>query len=358
MKEQLQEIILGRLIEHVIYFDREMKVLWANDAACRSVGKSVVEIKGKHCFSIWYGRTKPCAHCPVEKSLKSGECEESSIATPDGRTWLVRATPVFDDNSALEGIVELAQDITDLKRAEKKQARADALNEVINAILDPILVFSSRGVCVFANNAFEKMFGLDPSDFIGKSFMEIPGFDLQSQEEIMKYAPMFKEAVMVGRFGPVEFPIKKRDGETMHLSGTAGAIKNEKKHTTHLVIALHDIFKRKSAEKSLEKENQVLKSTLSATVIINKEGRIVYADSAFAYMWGFESPDAALDMPGEELWQDRKLLHRAVQTAGKEGRWEGDLTARKNLGMDFKAHLTAVVNNNLDGQLWYIGYST
>jgi len=38
--EMEKEAILQSLVEHVVYHDKEMKILWANRAACESVGMS------------------------------------------------------------------------------------------------------------------------------------------------------------------------------------------------------------------------------------------------------------------------------------------------------------------------------
>ena len=71
--EHEKETILDSLAEHVVYQDRQMTILWANRAACESVGMSREELIGRHCYQIWAGREEPCTDCPVAKAVRTGQ---------------------------------------------------------------------------------------------------------------------------------------------------------------------------------------------------------------------------------------------------------------------------------------------
>jgi len=354
MLEHVQDLILDNLLEHVIFYDLEMKIRWANRAARESTGLPPEALRGRRCYEIWYGRIEPCEGCPVRKTLNSGRFEEGKIETPDCKTWLVQATPALDREGAVSGVVELALDITELTRSEKRKAQADALSDLVNATLDPVIVFNARGVCVFANRAFEKMFYLKPRDFIGRSFMEIEGFDLQSHDEIMRYMPLFRHAAMDGSFGPVEMVIARKDGTNVRVSATAGSIKDESNKTANLVVVLHDISKRLEIEDALKAENDALRASIQATVVLDGAGWIVYADAAFLKMWDYGSEGDVVERPGEDLWQDKEAIRTAAGKAAAEDRWEGELVARNSDGVNFRAALNIATVKGLTGQLWSI----
>jgi PAS domain-containing protein len=80
-----KEIILDSLVEHVIYQDTEMRVLWANQAACESVNLTRDQILGRCCYEIWPRRTDPCLDCPVMKAMETDRPEVIEKYTPDGR---------------------------------------------------------------------------------------------------------------------------------------------------------------------------------------------------------------------------------------------------------------------------------
>ncbi|MBN2126082.1 MAG: PAS domain S-box protein [Deltaproteobacteria bacterium] len=114
-----KEMILDSLLEHVVYQDIESRVLWANRAACESVGIKREDLIGKHCYRVWPKREKPCEDCPVAKAAETGRPHTIEKTTPDGKTWFIQGYPVPDGNGGITGLVELTLDITDRKRAEE-----------------------------------------------------------------------------------------------------------------------------------------------------------------------------------------------------------------------------------------------
>lgn len=94
--EEEKEMILDTLVEHVIHQDREMRILWANRAACESASLTRDELVGHHCYEIWPKRHTPCPDCPVLKAMEAGEPQEVEKATPDGKVWFIRGYSVRD----------------------------------------------------------------------------------------------------------------------------------------------------------------------------------------------------------------------------------------------------------------------
>ena len=56
--EQEKAVILDSLVEHVIYEDKEMKILWANRAASESAGLVYEQLIGRHCYEVWPQRMR------------------------------------------------------------------------------------------------------------------------------------------------------------------------------------------------------------------------------------------------------------------------------------------------------------
>jgi signal transduction histidine kinase len=69
----------------------------------------------------------------VADALKSETFREGEMATPDGRTWLVRSNPVIEDGR-VTGIVHVAINITMLKNAEDALQRANRQLNLLTAI--------------------------------------------------------------------------------------------------------------------------------------------------------------------------------------------------------------------------------
>ncbi len=180
------QAVFDGLAELVVRQDRQHCVLWANQAACSSMGIAKDEIRGRHCYEIWRGSSEPCVGCPVTKAMETGIPCESTLKAPDGRWLFIRGFPLRDNQGEIIGALEIADDVTDIKTAEMSLARRDTF---IETVLDhlPVGVIvnkASTGENLFMNSAYVQMMGwskeilLDPE----KSFHCLfPDFDYRNR---------------------------------------------------------------------------------------------------------------------------------------------------------------------------------
>jgi PAS domain S-box-containing protein len=124
--EQEKTAILDSLVEHVVYQDKEMKILWANKAACESVQMEREALLGRYCHEIWADRRSPCQDCPVRKAHGTGQPQYVEKMTPDGRWWYIQGHQVRDHNGQIRGMTEITLDITARKQAEAALRNANA----------------------------------------------------------------------------------------------------------------------------------------------------------------------------------------------------------------------------------------
>jgi PAS domain S-box-containing protein len=122
--EQEKIDILDSLMEHVVYHDREMKILWANRAACESVHMKREDLLGRNCYEVWDDRRDPCEDCPVIEAHETGQPQTVEKMTPDGRWWYVQSHPVRDSNGRITGATKITLDITERKRGEEAASKA------------------------------------------------------------------------------------------------------------------------------------------------------------------------------------------------------------------------------------------
>jgi PAS domain S-box-containing protein len=115
--EHEKETILDGLAERVVYRDRDMRILWANRAACESVGIAREELAGRRCYEALAQRDEPCEDCPVAKAIRTGRAHEVARQMPDGAVLIVRGSPVRDEQGSIIGGVEIALDVTEREHA-------------------------------------------------------------------------------------------------------------------------------------------------------------------------------------------------------------------------------------------------
>lgn len=119
--EQERRVILDSMSELVVYQNPRMEIIWANHAAGQSVGMTPEQLVGRRCYEIWHGRNARCEECPVSAVFATGQSQETKATLSDGRHWLIRGYPVKDASGQVEGMVEVAQDITARVQAEQRQ---------------------------------------------------------------------------------------------------------------------------------------------------------------------------------------------------------------------------------------------
>ena len=149
-------ILCGLRHVAVEYLDTCMRIIWVNEAVQMSLGLSIDELRGKYCFEILQGLKKPCPGCTALKAIETGHSQEGEIVTPDGKTWISRGSPIKNSDGSVLGVVHVAMNITERKRAEEKITsnleelkRSKTLIQQSNSLLEAIMA-SPNNIVVFA----------------------------------------------------------------------------------------------------------------------------------------------------------------------------------------------------------------
>lgn len=133
--EQERELFLGSISERIVFYDANMRVLWANRAAGEAFGQAPEQLVGAHHHDLGC-----CSglDCPLERALETARPQEGKTIL-DGRVWVVRGYPV-QGVSGRNGVVEVAFEVAgeagiqkDLRLDrdfEQEMARLDRLNLV------------------------------------------------------------------------------------------------------------------------------------------------------------------------------------------------------------------------------------
>ena len=175
-----REMILDSQLEHVIYEDTDMHILWPNKSACESVNMTREELIGRHCYEIWPQRIAPCEDCPVIEAMETGQPESVEKNTPDGRSWFIRGYPVQDAKGEIIGAIEITQDVTDRKRAEEEQKKLQM--QLANAVE---MAHLGHWECDVPNNLFTF------NDYFYKIFHttaeEVGGYTMSSSEYAQRF---------------------------------------------------------------------------------------------------------------------------------------------------------------------------
>ncbi len=117
--EREKALILGAMSERVIYHDEQRRIIWANRIAAETAGLSLEQIAGKFCFELFRHRATPCEDCPAMLVFQTRSAHAGEIKV-DGKILQMTAHPVFDQNHAFVGVVQISSDITERKQLERE----------------------------------------------------------------------------------------------------------------------------------------------------------------------------------------------------------------------------------------------
>jgi len=121
------------------------------------------DLCGQQCFVAYKGLDARCARCPVEKTFSDGATHQSEeMWNVNGQKIyvMVKTSPIFDDAGSVSEVMEMAVDVTRMKRLqmelEKKQAEFKYLYENVPCYLT---VVDRDFNIVQTNKLFERDFG-------------------------------------------------------------------------------------------------------------------------------------------------------------------------------------------------------
>jgi PAS domain S-box-containing protein len=252
--EHEKESILDSLLEIVIYVDLEMKILWPNIVACKSVNLTRDELIGRHCFELWADSSEPCSDCSVVKAIKTGQAQEIEKITPDGRSWFNVGCPVRDEKNTIIGGIEVVLEITERKKAEEllreseERYRALAENSRVGfwqTTLD--------GHTIYINPAMCQMLEIEDSEELHGEIYD--SFYDDENREIIKRELAKREKGMSSTY-EVELIGRKGTKRNVMISGAPIFLSEDKVHSA--IGTFTDITDKKRVEKALMKAHNEL----------------------------------------------------------------------------------------------------
>jgi len=97
----------------------------------------------------------------------------------------------------------------------------------------------------------------------------------------------------------------------------------------------------KQAEEKFRIKDFAFKSSLSADSIGNNEGFLIYANPAFARIWGYENVDEVIGKPILDFLADKDEALEIIESINNTGKCEGEYTALRKDGSTFIARSSA-----------------
>jgi len=152
--EAQKKAILDGFPDIVVLFDRNLKVVWANN----SVKNVCSDPMGKHCREIFCGEKGLCEECRIVSSFHSGQVEtwmqnvEISEVDDMDTVYEMISTPVSITPDKVDSVVLIARDVTERLKLEQQLSHAMKMEAIgtlaggiahdFNNVLTPIMGYS------------------------------------------------------------------------------------------------------------------------------------------------------------------------------------------------------------------------
>jgi len=240
----------------------------------------------------------------VKRKGKTLFTEVFAPALYDGKgayVW-VTGSPLFDIHGKRIGAIESIRDITDRKTAEEKLKESQQqLSDIINFLPDATFVINTEGRVIAWNRSIEDLTGITADAMLGKGNYEyaLPFYGerrpilidlvLQPTEDIeVKYVSTARGDLVLE--GEVYMPALR--GGDVYLYGKASVLHDSQGNVVGAIESIRDITAHRRVER---KYRAIFENAAMGIFQTNSEGRIISANSAFARILGYESPEEVVD---------------------------------------------------------------
>lgn len=284
---------------------------------------------------LYVASASVCKNCPAVESIKTGKLCTALIEHfhPD-RGWVgykVSCAPITGEDGAICGVLELAEDVTELVRKEKEYQEHEAhYRQIIENANDGIILFDSDGTIRDVNKKAEQLFGYPEGELIGQPFyVLLPEDKREEQIQALRAFVAAPNDISIGR--KVEVYCLKKDATYLPAELTFSFQKTADSIT--ITIIIRDISERKSYEAGLkshaeelerevtartkqllrseERYRTLLETANDAIISTDKNGTIIYFNKKAEELFGYDREEVIEQhitalVPGD-IWEGAKL---------------------------------------------------
>ncbi|MCK5125500.1 MAG: PAS domain-containing protein [candidate division Zixibacteria bacterium] len=128
--QQEYQVLFDRIPCYITVIDRDYRIVRANEAFRNSFG----DVLDKHCYEVFKKRTTKCRNCPARKTFRDGNVHRSNQKGTGKKGqdihYAVTASPLMRSGDDVAHIIEIATDVTALKKLEHDVLEAERLGAV------------------------------------------------------------------------------------------------------------------------------------------------------------------------------------------------------------------------------------
>lgn len=220
----------------------------------------------------------------------------------------ISLTRIGAEDSAM--VLAFIRDITRRKQAEEELRESQRrLADIIDFLPDATFVVDGAKRVIAWNRAMEEMTGIKAKEMLGKGNHEysLPFYADRRPMLVDAALQPEKDAGAAARDSAgaadllsEEVCVPALRGRQAYLFATASLLRDSRGHAVGAVESIRDITERRRVEEALrlaeEKYRGIFENSIAGIFRTTCEGRVVSANSAFARIFGHDSPEETLEL--------------------------------------------------------------
>ena len=312
------QMVLNGVPAMIFYKDRQHRIMRANAALLRTLGKAEEEVIGKSDEEIGSPYYEIYAR-DEDQIAETGEPKLGSIeplATASGLRWLqTDKVPLRDASGNITGFIGLATDITERRLAEEalRAREADFRASFFSSAVGQVQADPVTGRYLRVNPKFCEITGYTDEELLDMTFHQLTHPDDRTNDSEAHQRMVRGEISEINR----QKRYQRKDGTAVWVSISASLIRDDVGRPLRTLAVVQDITERQKAEEArhvAEAKYRALVEQSLVGIYIIQDDRYVYANPTFAQIMGYTSEELTagkvLDFVFEE---DRALVAENIR---------------------------------------------
>lgn len=275
----------------------------------RTVRDVLPDLEGQPFFGILdevYRTAEPYRGDEVPIELDRGDGRE--------RRFLSFVYQPLIENGETTGVLAHGVDVTEqVERRREAEDRKAKLDRILETSADGILLANTDGEFTFANPAAEEMLGLEASEIAARTYNDpkwgVCGPDGGGfPDEELPVARVLRTGEPVRG---VEHGVERPNGDRRVLSVHAAPLDSPDGELQGVVASLRDVTEKKERERALRRSEAryrtLVETMAEATVIVDPDGRITFANEEAQELIGLEESEPSDVRNDDPRWEIEAL---------------------------------------------------
>ena len=237
--EQRLRAVIGDAPVILWAMDRQGVITLVEGSGLDYLGTNPGQLVGRSVFRVF--RNMPQIMQDSRRALAGAAL--TSIVEIDQLTFESRYSPVLDENGVVSGIIGVAIDITDRRRAEKALSQSETnYRTLVESSPDGVVSVNTEGHIIDCNQSICRLLGYSKEEIVGKRFRHL--LANPRKEDLEFYYSQVTENIQLED----EFELRHKDGQAIPVWAKMVWLLDSSGCFDHSVVYLRDIAERKKVD--------------------------------------------------------------------------------------------------------------